>query len=166
MSALKALIVIDVQNYFLNEYTKDLPRKIANFIAKNKFDFLIFTKFVNSKDSNFYRFFKWKKCFLKEETEIAEGLLTFTNKNNVFVKHTFSAFKNKKLIAFLRKNKIKEVYLCGTDTDACVLASAYDAFDLGFYVYTLKELCSSCNGEYFHSIGKELISRNLEHKPI
>ena len=165
-----ALIVIDVQNYFLNSSTRHLPEKIAKFISKNKneFDFILFTKFVNSKKSNFRRFFNWRKCHSSPDTDIAAVLSKFVNKNkkNVFVKNTFSAFKSKKLIAFLKNKKINTVHLCGTDSDACVLASAFDAFDLGFSAHVIKELCASCNGDSYDKLGKAVIERNLEKRPV
>ena len=167
-----ALIVIDVQNYFLNQHTKHLPKKIANFILKNnkknnsKFYHVLFTTFVNSKSSNFHKFFGWIKCNSSPDTDIAHELSKFANSKNIFAKHTFSAFKSKKLLAFLRKNRVSEVHLCGTDSDACVLASAYDAFDLGFSVHVIKELCASCNNKRFDKIGKAIIARNLEKRPI
>jgi len=50
-----SLIVIDVQNYFVNEHTKSIPEKIAQFIDKNKFNFVLFTKFINREGSNYFK---------------------------------------------------------------------------------------------------------------
>lgn len=52
-----ALVVVDVQNYFINEHTKGLPERIQKFIVKNRdsFYYLIFTKFVNKSSSNFVK---------------------------------------------------------------------------------------------------------------
>lgn len=42
-----ALIIIDVQKYFLNKHTKHIPEKIAKFLEKNRdFNFVLFFKFV------------------------------------------------------------------------------------------------------------------------
>ena len=157
-----ALIVIDVQKYFLNKSTNRLPERIYDYIKNNKFDLVLFTKFVNNAKSNFSKSLSWHECTGSPDTDIAEELLEFTKNGNIFEKHTFSGFKNKKLVKFLRDKKIDSVYLCGTDSDACVLASAFDAFDLGFHVTVLKDLCASCNGNNFHGYGKAIIERNLE----
>ncbi len=39
----KALLVIDMQNYFVNKHTKELPNKIRKFILSNgqKFDYIL-----------------------------------------------------------------------------------------------------------------------------
>jgi nicotinamidase-related amidase len=157
-----ALIVIDIQNYFVNENTKFLPQKIAKFIENNKFDFVLFTKFVNKKDSNFFKKINWKKCMGPPDTDIHSALVKFVDKNNVFEKSSYSIFKCEKLVNFLQSNKITKLFLCGIDTDGCVLASAYDGFDLGYDIEILKDLCFSYSGENLHNAALSIIKENLE----
>ena len=52
----------------------------------------------------------------------------------VIDKHGYSAFHMTTLEATLRTANIQTVVLCGVVTYACVLATAFDAFDLGFDV--------------------------------
>ena len=157
-----ALIVVDIQKYFIKGQTKHLPKKIKDYIIENKFDFIAFTKFINNKKSNFAKSLGWYRCRGSPDTDIPRQLLKFARPSNVFEKSTFSAFKNKKLVNTLRQRRIKRLYICGTDSDACVLASAFDAFDLGFEIIVLKDLCASCNGNRYHEYGKQIIERNLE----
>lgn len=162
-----ALVVVDMQNYFINKTTKDLPVRIQKFIVKNRemFDHIIFTKFVNSSRSNFVRLLGWKKCFKSPETDIHEALIEFTRKSNVFTKTAFSAFKSRNFAEFLKENKITDLYVCGTDTEACVFATAIDAFDSGYRIKVLKDLCGSQHGKKFHKIGCLAIEKNIEkHK--
>ncbi len=157
-----ALVIIDVQNYFVNKHTRNLPKKIGNFVQKNKskFNYVIFTKVVNKPDSNFVRQLRWKKCFKSPQIDIHPSLRKFAV--NVFEKTSYSAFKSKSFINFLQMNKIKELYICGTDTESCVLATALEAFDLGYKVKVLKNLCGSHLGEIFHKAGITTIQKNLE----
>lgn len=159
-----ALLVIDVQNYFINEHTGSLPSKIASHINSHDYDFVLFTKFVNRKDSNFVKMLGWGKCTSPPDTDICEELVGFANGENVFEKHTLSAFKNPGVKHFLDKNKISKLFICGTDSEACVLSSAFEAFDLGYDVHILKELCASTNGTDFHEYARTIIERNLEPK--
>lgn len=53
-SNIKALIIIDIQNYFINKLTKSLPEKILMYINENDYNFIIFTKFINKENSNFF----------------------------------------------------------------------------------------------------------------
>ncbi len=161
-----ALIIVDVQNYFINEYTKELPLKIADYIDKNKFDYLLFTKFVNNKNSNFFKILNWKKCLGSPETDIVSVLQKFIKKNNVFDKSSYSIFKSKKLADFLKKNRITKLFICGIDTDACILASAFEGFDLGYQITILHDLCHSHYGKDLHDSAFKIIEKNLKEKVI
>lgn len=160
----KIALVVDVQNYFINDYTNSIPGKIAQFIDKNKFDFLLFTKFVNHEGSNYFKMLNWKKCLGSPDTDIHFALGRFIDKENVFEKASYSIFKSKGLSDFLKRNKITKLYLCGIDIDACVLASAFDAFDLGYEVEVLTDLSSSHSGEQLHNAALEIIKKNVTRK--
>ncbi len=159
-----ALLIIDVQNYFINEHTRSLPAKIASHVGQCDYDSVLFTKFVNQKHSNFVKMLGWDKCTASPDTDICEELRGLANGENVFEKHTLSAFKNPGVKHFLDKNKINKLFICGTDSEACVLSSAFEAFDLGYDVRIIKELCASTNGADFHEYARTIIERNLEPK--
>ena len=46
----------------------------------------------------------------------------------ILEKETYSAV-NDKLMEYLLKSDINEVYLCGFDTDGCILKTAFDLFE-------------------------------------
>ncbi|MBI4021561.1 MAG: cysteine hydrolase [Candidatus Aenigmarchaeota archaeon] len=156
-----ALIVIDVQNYFVRGSSRSLPRKIAAFVRKNRYDVVLFTKFVNREGSNFFRTLGWKKCTRPPETDLHPALTALARKHHVFEKSTYSAFKSPGLVAFLKKHRVTSVALCGTNTDACVLASAFEGFDLGYRMEILTDLCSSRGGPGLHASAGKIIRENL-----
>lgn len=158
----KALIIIDVQNYFVNELTRLIPKKIVDHIDKHSYDFIVFTKFINKKGSNFFKLLNWTKMLSGKETEIHNSLIKFSDKKNVFTKTSYSIFKARGLSEYLEKNKIITLYLCGIDTEACVLASAFEGFDLGFDVKIIKELCLSHSGESLHNSALRIIEKCIE----
>jgi len=151
-----------VQNYFVNELTKSILEKIAKHIDKTSYDFIVFTKFINKKGSNFFRLLNWKKMLSGNGTEIHNSLIKFSDKNNVFTKTSYSIFKARGLNEYLKKNKISSLYLCGIDTEGCVLASAFEGFDLGFDVKIIKELCSSHSGKSLHNSALRIIEKCIE----
>ena len=157
-----ALLVIDVQKYYINENTKDLPRMIENFIKQNKFDFVLFTKFINNKNSNMYRVFQWDHMMNPADTGLCDNLIQFVQNDNVFTKDTYSAFKSEPFRYFLKINNIGELTLCGFDTDACVLATAYEGFDLGYKIHVIDDLTSSHSGGDFRKFGLGIINKNLQ----
>ena len=158
----KALIIIDVQNYFVNELTKLIPEKIVDHIDKTSYDFILFTKFINKEGSNFFKLLNWKKMLSGKETEIHNSLIKFGDKKNVFAKTSYSIFKARGLNEYLKKNRISSLYLCGIDTEACILASAFEGFDLGFDVKIIKELCSSHSGKSLHNSALRIIEKCIE----
>jgi len=159
-----ALLVIDVQKYYINEHTKNIPRKIEDFIKQNNFDFILFTKFVNHKNSNMYKVFNWSKMMSSLDTDICDNLIQFVQKDKVFQKDTYSVFKTEQFRDFLKNNNIGELTLCGLDADACILATAYDGFDLGYKIHVLDELTGCHVGEEFRKYGLEIINKNLQKK--
>ncbi len=155
----KILIVVDVQNYFVNELTQSIPEKIARHIKKVDYDYIIFTKFINKEGSNFFKLLNWRKCAKSPETDIHNSLIFFTNKNNVFPKNSYSLFKARGLAGYLKRNGITSLYLCGIDTEACILASAFEGFDLGYNMKIIKELCFSHSGKSLHNSALEIMKK-------
>lgn len=154
-----ALVIVDVQNCFVTEENRDLPKMISRRIPD--YEEVVFTRFLNHDGSNFAAH-GYHKCKSEHESAIHPDLADIAGEHKVFTKHTFSALKAVKLVEHLKEKGIEEVHICGTDTDACVMASAYEAFDLGFRVRVLYELCASCNGKDFHEAGAKIMRRNLE----
>jgi nicotinamidase-related amidase len=154
-----ALIVIDVQKGFINEQTREMPRKIAEHISAGQYDLVVFTKFVNKPGSNFERILRWKKVYNSPDTDLAEELKGLEGK--VIEKPTYSAFKSPSLIKLLSKGDFDKLYLCGLDTDACVLGSAFDAFDLGYNFEVITELTDNMKEDKFHIAGLNIINKNL-----
>src|SRR3990167_4783249 len=161
-----ALVVIDVQNHFAVEKAADLPKKILEHIKKTGYDHVIFTKFLNVPSSNFYKILGYRHVMKPPATDIHPDIKHLTNVQNTFEKITYSAFKAPKFFNFLEKNDIQELFICGINIDGCVLATAYEAFDLGYKVKILEDLSSvaSFRDDYEQS-AKTIIARNLKRKP-
>lgn len=161
----KLLIIIDVQNFFINKYTKEIPKRISNYLQEKgaSYDFIVFTKYVNDKNSSSYKKLNFKDCLGGEQIKISKELENFISKNNVFIKNTYSAFQNKRLVSLIKKYKINKIDLCGLTSDGCVLATAFDGFDRGFDVSVLKNLVGTCWGpEKFNQACLELIGYKID----
>jgi len=159
-----ALVVIDLQNAFVKKNTLEVVQKIRNHLETCKYDYVIFSKFVNSPDSNFVKKLGWHKCKDSHETDLAfnpSGISKISKSYVVFEKHTYSIFKSKEFRDFLEKNKVTKLYFCGLDLEACVLASVFDAFDLDYDYEILMDLSASSAGEDMISSAAKIIGRNL-----
>lgn len=159
-----ALLVIDVQEYFLNEVTDKIPRRIARFIenCQDKFDFILFFKFINDRNSNWIKMLNWKGMIKPEETKIALELRKFLKKDNVFVKRTaFLIFRVERFKKFVKDWNISKFYICGLDTHACVYVSTIEAFERGFNVKVIEDLCTASHGMSYHQSAIDSLRRNL-----
>lgn len=159
-----ALIVIDVQNYFVNDFTRDVPSRISDYLRKANMQGVYFTKFINTEDSNWVKSLGWKKMFDSPDTDLAEPLSEFSTNENTFEKTSYSIFGAKKLTERIRSERITKLKLCGIDTDACVLASAYDAFDQGYEVEVIEEFTGSHYGLDMHKAAMNILKKNLLSK--
>ena len=162
----KALFVIDTQNYFINDVTKNLPGKIARYIKHHRQEFavIVFTNFVNPPASSAYRFLGWKKSRTSPDIDIVPELQPLLKYGVSMSKDVYSALKVPEIKTLLKKKKIQELLLCGLDTDCCILATAYDAFDQGYRVKLLEDLCMSSTGNILHEAALSMFKRTVGAK--
>lgn len=155
------LLVIDVQNNFINKHTKNIPNRINKLIKDNKFNYVVFTKFINNKSSNFYKILNYKGCIEENDKEIVID----TKNNKILEKRTYTAL-NKELIDYIEKNKINTIYLCGIDTDACVLKTAIDLFESNYNVKVIENCCMSHSGKKYHKHAIEMLKKLIGKENI
>lgn len=163
----KALIVVDVQKYFAVEQAKDLPKKIVGYLtdSASEYDVVLFTKFRNDPSSNFHTLLNFTDVTQSPDTDLHDELLPFVTDENTFEKTTYSAMKSQELMEYLSEHNVRELHLCGVSLDACVLATAFDAFDLGYDVSVLDNLCSvSSARDDLVPAARTIINRDLRRK--
>lgn len=156
----KLLLVIDCQKAFINAYTLKYISKIENFINNTVYDDVLLTKFKNSEESPFYNLLNYKKCINDDDCKI------MINCNaKIIEKETYSAVNNE-LLKYISDNKINEIYLCGFDTDGCILKTAFDLFERRIKTYILQDYCMSSGGEKYHNEAIDILKRSIGEKYI
>ena len=151
----KLLLIIDVQQAFINEHTKHIPSLIEEHIKNNEYNTIVLGKFINDINSKFVKDLKWTGCIGKKETEIVlENCEAFP----VIERTAYSVYNNE-LDLLIKQNNINTIYLCGLDTDACVLKTAVDLFENNYNVKIIKDLCASSAGVGYHNEGIKLLER-------
>ena len=68
--------------------------------------------------------------------------------------------------AYISKNSIDEIYLCGFDTDGCILKTAFDLFENNIKAYILQDYCMSSGGEKYHYEAIDILKRSIGEKFI
>ena len=160
-----ALVIIDVQKHFAVEKAASLPEKIAKYIRQNHYDYVLFTLFRNDPSSNFHKILHWYKAMDKPGIELHPALEQFSTKENTFEKLTYSAFKVPAFVKYLKDHDIQNLDICGINIDGCVLATAYEAFDMGYDMRILEDLSSvASERQDYEDSARTIIARNLKHK--
>ena len=154
------LLVVDVQQGFLNEFTRHIPRRIARLIEDGDFDPVLFTLFINTANSPYHRFLDWHDCERRPETDLAPELARFAPEDRTFSKSGLTGLPDE-LAAYFREHHTEEVVLVGIDTDMCVLKIAMDVFDCGIRPVVMTDCCASTAGLQAHLAGLAVLSRNI-----
>lgn len=157
----KLLLVIDLQNDFINENSKDVVEKIKELIESKKYENVVFTKFINSYDSKWYKELNYKGCLTKEGQSIPIEIF-----NHKVIKKEIYSSLNKELEEYIKQNKVEEIYLCGIDTECCVLKTALDLFENNYNIYILKDYCACTHGIEKHNNALEIIARCIGKNKI
>lgn len=157
----KALVIVDMQNEFINQHTKDLVPKILEYVKANNFDTIIGTAYVNHENTACFRFEGWNKCWIgTDEAKIVDEINKIVD--ITFYKDRYSCW-NKEFKDYIEINEIDELYFVGVNTGCCVLHSVYDAYNDLYECRVVSDLCGSTSGLESHEcairILKECITK-------
>jgi nicotinamidase-related amidase len=145
---MKALLVIDWQkeytdkesDYFVHsslvEETKRLNMLIGN--ARKRNFLIIFVRHNETEGTN----------FLKGSTnvELLDNL-DIKETDEFIDKFQISSFYKTDLEEILEENNVTELYILGILTNLCVRSAISDAYDRGFNINVVEDLCISFNTE-------------------
>ncbi|MCK4634531.1 MAG: cysteine hydrolase [Candidatus Aenigmarchaeota archaeon] len=145
----------------MDENAKNIPKKIVEYIKENrdKFDLIIFQKFINNENTPFYKF-GWKRMMGPPETDFSPEMDKV--EHTLFVRSTRSCLMDEKFKKLLEENKVDEIFLCGLNTDEAVISTAFDAYDLGYRINIIESLCATYNGKDSHDAAMKLLKEQFE----
>jgi nicotinamidase-related amidase len=152
------LLVVDVQNGFINAHTRHIVESVNKLIGAftGRGQPLVFTRFVNTPDSGYERWIGWSRFMQAPENDLCDDL--HVGEVRVFIKHGYTAF-TPEFEAYVQDQRIERLPLCGIATDGCVLKSAVDAFERGIEPVVAVDACASHGGQALHEAGLLLLGR-------
>lgn len=152
------LLVVDVQNGFINEHTERVIEPVNSLIGvfRRCHRDVAFTRFVNVPDSGHARWIGWTRFMQAPENALYEGV--DVGDAPVFVKHGYTAF-TESFTEYVAEKSIERLVLCGIATDGCVLKTAVDAFERGIEPVVVVDACASHAGREVHEAGLLLLGR-------
>ncbi len=159
------LVIVDMQNGFINENTAHLPHKITEFISShNDFDSIIATRYCNTPETACYKLNDWKECMADTyDAELVSDISPYITQ--IFDKTTYSGFTSA-FREFIKTKCFDKLYFCGVNTDCCVLATVLSCYDSVQDCVVISDLCASTLGEEKHRNALVLLKDNITEKRV
>lgn len=150
-----ALVIVDVQNGFVTEHSRHVVPLIVDLVSRWKASGrdVVFTRYINYDNSPFERIIKWSKLKHSPETDIVAELQPFTEDPAIVVdKRVYTLFSGggEELV---RSKGWTDLYICGIDTEVCVLKVAVDAFERNITPWLISDASASHAGLETHRAG-------------
>ncbi|WP_340560086.1 isochorismatase family cysteine hydrolase [Streptomyces sp. GSL17-111] len=157
-----ALVVIDVQNGFVNHHSRHAVPAIVDLAARWSAAGrpVIFTRYVNHPGSPFERFFQWNRLREAPETDIVRELLDAAARAHAVVDKAGYTLFTPETTQLMREVGWTDLVFCGIATESCVLKSAADAFEYGYAPWIVTDASASDAGPDVHDAGL-VVARRL-----
>lgn len=158
------LLVVDMQKGFLDESHNDYVQKVQDFLDQNhaRYDVIVATRFFNPKKSLWRMLLNWEGCDEHSSDLLLRVSLPQGSKD--VDKSTYGISGAPQIQKWLKD--VERVDVLGVDTDACVLLSCLELFDLQIKPYVLSDLCVSTRGDYYHHMALEILRRNIGQEQV
>lgn len=155
----RALLIIDVQAGFVNKRNRWAVPNIVTLITDGGYALFVRAEFSAGNDSQWVRQSGWTFDPSPTVPEIAEIL---DPERTFFVQKTSRSvfIERPDLVKSLRDHGIEEIHVVGYDINDCVLATANDAFDYGFYTYVIEEASESSEGSSLREAALLILREN------
>ena len=163
--SLPTLVVIDVQNGFVNERTRSalpLAAKLVEHWQAMRWP-VVFTRFHNSEGSGFERWLGWAGLRADDETALHESVAPAAE--TVVDKTTYTAFTSEGEEA-LGVHAGDTLVICGIDTDSCVLKTALDAFERDVRPVIAIDACATDGGEAAQQAARLVLERAVGSEQV
>jgi len=154
---MKNIIIVDMQKGFMKETNCYLIEKINKYLREYNFDNIFFTKCVNNSESPYTKILNWNGITNEDEQEI---VCDVSKEAKILTKNCYGLSSEN--IKLFKNLGITEMEICGTDTDACCLAIAFNLFDNNIKPIVLSDLCaSSSRNKNIHNNALEIMKRQF-----
>lgn len=135
-----------------------MPTRVRDLVDQrgSAFECVLLTKFRNAENSNFRRLINWNRLSDDVDTAIDERL---DGIGLVVEKETYSAVAD--ILPILKERRIEHVFICGIDTDVCVLQHAAGFFDAGLVPVVLADACATTAGSDIQDAALVILRRTI-----
>lgn len=163
------LVIVDVQSGFTDQAsTKHIAKKISDYVLgrKDMFCAIIATRFINPEGSQFENLMGWTKMRNPEETQLHPLISPLVD--HVLTKTGYSNAGD--ILEIAQQYGSKEIWLCGADTEICVLQTASGIWDqwgqTAVVPRVLYDLCASTGGLEAHKNSCDTLRRTIGERQV
>lgn len=140
----RVLLVVDIQKGFITPCSVQVLEPIRALTFR--FSRVVFAKFYNNEGSPFRNFLNYHDM----PSGSADGALALETQNAAVVEHPGYSCVTPELIKMLHLWGVKQIYVCGIATEACVLKTVADLFELNIRPLLIEDLCASDRDPAYH----------------
>ncbi|MGH3695882.1 MAG: cysteine hydrolase [Pseudonocardiaceae bacterium] len=154
-------MVVDAQNGFITEHSRPVVPVIVDLVRRwqTAGGDVVFSRYLNYAGSPFERLIGWTKMTNEPETDIVTELAPYVHSDTPVVdKHIYTLFTPEGT-RLVNERGWTDLYICGIDTEICVLKTAVDAFEHNLTPWVLKDACASHAGSEAHAAGVFIAGR-------
>lgn len=165
-----ALIVTDMQEYFLNKNSHAyIPASesiiwdislLVSFFRKNNRP-VIYTRHINTKENSGMMSKWWSEIITKDNFSGLNEKLDIDGAK-IIVKTQYDAFYKTEIEDYLKSRQSKSIVITGVATHLCCETTARSAFIKGFEVYIPAD-CTATYDEEFHLSSLRNLSHGFAH---
>ncbi len=161
------LLVVDVQNGFVTNDTAHAVPIIASLTDRwlRLGGKLAFTRYRNYPGSEFERLMDWRALYGSPDTDLVEELAPYSRTAQVIDKRTYSSL-TRELLQTIHRSRVTDLIVCGIDSDLCVLATVFEAFDYGLTPWVVTDASASTGGSQAHDAGLFVIARGIGDRQL
>lgn len=150
-----ALVLVDVQQGFLNEYTRRCLPHIHRALNSPEFGLIVATRFFNPPGTLFHEQMGWHRFADSPDVDLDPAVQQAAD--IVLDKTGYSP--GVELAGLLRGHEVGHATVMGVDTDVCVHATAVALFDAGIPVSVDVRGCATGGGRTADIAARALLSR-------
>ena len=151
-----AFIVVDMQLAFLKKQAQFID-KVSGLVKTWPAEHTYWTRYKNHPGSLFERYLNWSDCMVAPCSDLIPA--PWVDERNV--RDHFGYGLTLEFMNELKSFGYKEAALCGVDTDACVMAAAFNLWDNDIRPIVMADYCASSGGKNLHEAALDLMYRQF-----
>jgi nicotinamidase-related amidase len=155
------LVVVDAQNGFISEHSKPVVPTIVALVSRWQAHGgdVVFTRYTNYPGSQYERLIHWTALQGPPETDIVAELVPYAARATAVIDKTTYTLFNDAGTKLVSDRGWTDLYVCGIDTESCVLKTVADAFERGLTPWLLTDASASHSGAEAHAAGLLVASK-------